>query len=79
MKEPQTSYQRFFRAYNRRALPSIALKFFIGLMLIGIYAPLFASSKPILVRWHGEWYSPLFRYLLFPGFYTKSIDLFLMS
>ncbi|ADH18181.1 ABC transporter permease [Chlamydia trachomatis] len=76
MKEPQTSYQRFFRAYNRRALPSIALKFFIGLMLIGIYAPLFASSKPILVRWHGERYFPLFRYLLFPGFYTKSIDLF---
>jgi ABC-type dipeptide/oligopeptide/nickel transport systems, permease components len=76
MHGPKTSYQRFFLAYNKRTLPSIALKFFIGLMLVGVYAPLFACSKPILVYWQGEWYSPLFRYLLFPGFYTKSIDLF---
>ena len=76
MNEPKTSYQRFSLAYHKRTLPSLALKFFIGLMLVGIYAPFFACSKPILVCWQGEWYFPLFRYLLFPGFYTKSIDLF---
>lgn len=53
------------------ALCILALFFFIGL-----YAPLFASSKPLLVFWNGEFYSPLLRYLFYPGFYTKPIDLF---
>lgn len=44
--------------------------------LIGLYAPLFASSMPLLVLWDGEFYSPLLRYLFYPGFYTKPIDIF---
>lgn len=44
--------------------------------LIGVYAPFFASGKPVLVLWHGELYFPLFRYLFFSGFYTKPIDIF---
>lgn len=44
--------------------------------LIGLYAPLFASSKPLLVFWNGKFYSPLLRYLFYPGFFTKPIDLF---
>lgn len=43
---------------------------------VGIYAPFFASSKPIAVNYGGEWFFPLFRYLLYPGFYTKRLDLF---
>jgi peptide/nickel transport system permease protein len=44
--------------------------------IVGLYAPFLASSKPIAVHFDGHWYFPLFRYLFFPGFYTKSIDLF---
>ncbi len=29
-----------------------------------------------MVRFDGEWFFPLFRYLFFPGFFTKSLDLF---
>lgn len=76
MKEQVSFYKRFCQAYQKNFLASLALKFFIFLSLIGVYAPLFASSKPILVQWHGKWFSPLFRYLWFPGFYTKPIDLF---
>lgn len=43
---------------------------------VGIYAPFFASSKPIMVEWNGTFYFPLFRYLYFSGFYTKGLDLF---
>ncbi len=46
------------------------------LLLLAVYAPLFASSKPLMVRYHGEIYFPLFRHLLYRGFYTKAIDLF---
>lgn len=45
-------------------------------ILMGIYAPLLASSKPIFVSYHGEWYFPLFRYLFFSGYYTKPLDIF---
>lgn len=41
-----------------------------------IYAPLLASSKPLVVRWDDQWYFPLFRYLFYQGFYTKPLDLF---
>ena len=45
-------------------------------ILVGIYAPFLASGKPIVVRWHGEWYFPLFRYLFFPGYYSTLLDRF---
>ena len=49
----------------------------LGLLsLLGIYAPLFASSKPLMVFWDGHLYFPLLRYLFYNGFYTKPIDLF---
>jgi peptide/nickel transport system permease protein len=45
-------------------------------VLVGVYAPLLASSKPLIVRYDGHFYFPLFRYLFFRGFYTKGLDLF---
>lgn len=45
-------------------------------VLVGVYAPLFASSKPLVVVYDGHLYFPLFRYLFYSGFYTKRIDLF---
>lgn len=45
-------------------------------VLIGLYAPFLASSKPFAVYYKGNWYFPLFKYLFFSGFYTKPIDIF---
>jgi peptide/nickel transport system permease protein len=42
----------------------------------GIYAPFLASNKPIALKYGGNWYFPLFRYLFYTGFYTKLIDIF---
>ncbi|SYX08636.1 Inner membrane ABC transporter permease protein yejE,oligopeptide ABC transporter permease OppC,ABC-type antimicrobial peptide transport system, permease component,nickel ABC transporter, permease subunit NikC,Binding-protein-dependent transport system inner membrane component [Chlamydia poikilotherma] len=76
MQSHTSFYRRFFQAYHKNFLASLSWKFVIVLSLLGIYAPLFASSKPILVKWEGSLFFPLFRYLWFPGFYTKPIDLF---
>jgi peptide/nickel transport system permease protein len=45
-------------------------------ILVGVYAPFLASSKPIAVSFDGTVYFPLFRYLFFSGFYTKPLDIF---
>ena len=45
-------------------------------VVIGLYAPFLASSKPLVVRYDGHFYFPLFRYLFFRGFYTKGLDIF---
>lgn len=45
-------------------------------ILVGVYAPFLASSKPIAVSYDGVIYFPLFRYLFFSGFYTKPLDIF---
>ncbi|ANH78397.1 ABC transporter permease [Candidatus Chlamydia sanziniae] len=76
MDSPLSFYHRFCSAYRKNFLASLSWKFFITIAVIGIYAPLFASSKPLLVRWHGEFFFPLLRYLLFRGYYTKPVDLF---
>lgn len=62
--------------YLKRPLGCIALCIVALYVLIGIYAPILASSKPLVVHWDGTWYFPLFRYLFYQGFYTKTIDLF---
>lgn len=45
-------------------------------IIVGIYAPLFAASKPLFLYYRGAIYFPLFRYLFFSGYYTKPLDLF---
>lgn len=45
-------------------------------ILVGVYAPFLASSKPLAVSYDGSIYFPLFRYLFFSGFYTKPLDIF---
>lgn len=42
----------------------------------GLYAPFFASGKPLFLIWEDRIYFPLFRYLFFSGYFTKPIDLF---
>lgn len=71
-----TFWQSFWRQYRHRTLGIIAL-FVVGLfLLVGIYAPFLASSKPFVVNYDGEWFFPLFRYLFYRGFYTKLLDIF---
>jgi len=47
-----------FRA-NRRGLASLAI---LGVLTLGsLAAELYCNSKPLLIRYHGEWYVPLWR------------------
>ncbi len=59
---------------NRLGLFAFAIVFFF--LVIGIYAPLLASSKPLMVQYKGTFYFPLFRYLFYPQFFTKPLDRF---
>ncbi len=65
-----------WRRFCRKKVSLFALLIVALFALIGLYAPLFASSKPLFVIYEGEWYFPLFRYLFYRGFFTKGIDLF---
>lgn len=65
-----------WRQYRRHALGMIGLAVVILYILVGIYAPFLASSKPIVVHYDGHWYFPLFRYLFYRGFYTTALDQF---
>lgn len=52
------------------------LSILILFILFALFAPLLASGKPLYVFYKGELYFPLFRYLLYPGYYTKPLDRF---
>jgi peptide/nickel transport system permease protein len=54
----------------------VAALFLCLFVIMAIFAPLLASNQPLFVWFEGSPYCPLFRYLLYPGFYTKSIDRF---
>lgn len=45
-------------------------------ILMGVYAPFLASSKPIAINYDHQMYFPLFRYMFFQGFFTKPLDIF---
>ena len=69
-------WQNTWKQFKRHRLGHIALVIVILFCLIGIYAPILASSKPLIVYFNGVWYFPLFRYLFYSGFFTKNLDLF---
>jgi len=69
-------WQSVFNRFNKHTIGKFGLFVFLLIALLGIYAPFFASSKPLLVVYGGELYFPLFRYLFYKGFYTKGIDIF---
>lgn len=73
----QESYwEKIWKQYKKSKVGLLALGALLFFLLIAIYAPLLASSKPLWVEWQGTFYFPLFRYLFYRGFFTKSIDLF---
>ncbi len=76
-RSPDNTYsKRVLRQFLHRRLGVVGLAIVILFIFFGVYAPIFASSRPFCVRYDGVWYFPFFRYLLFSGFYTKGIDLF---
>lgn len=62
--------------FLKRPIGKIALGVVILFCLVGVYAPLLASSRPLYVQYEGTSFFPLFRYLFYSGFYTKHLDLF---
>lgn len=69
-------WESIWRQFKHHHLGMFAL-ILVGLFfLVGIYAPFLASSKPIVVKYDGEWFFPLFRYLFYRGFFTKLLDIF---
>jgi len=68
--------QTLFENFKKHRLGYFSMYVILLFCLVGIYAPILASSKPLIVNYDGVWYFPLFRYLFFSGFYTKSLDLF---
>lgn len=66
----------FLRRFLADPVAFFAFLLLLCMVLVGVYAPLFASSYPLLVHYRDEWFFPLFRYLLFSGAYSKSIDRF---
>ncbi|NGX55673.1 MAG: hypothetical protein KR126chlam2_01312, partial [Chlamydiae bacterium] len=61
----------------KKSRSGLAALYFLGVIcLLGLYAPLLASSKPLVLFLDGKLYFPLLRYLFYPGFFTKPIDLF---
>lgn len=72
----QTYWEIVWKRYTKRPIGIFALGVILVFTLVGIYAPLLASSKPLAVKYDGMWFFPLFRYLFYPGFYTKPIDIF---
>lgn len=71
-----TYWQTVWKQFRQHRLGVIAFIVVLLFVLVGIYAPFLASSKPIVVQFQGQWYFPLFRYLFYPGFFTKRLDIF---
>lgn len=72
----ESYWQVIWTQYKKSKIALIALILFTLFFLIGLYAPLLASSKPLIVRYNGTTYFPLLRYLFYQSYYTKPIDLF---
>lgn len=76
MKEDDPYWMMIWKQFCKHPLGKGALAVVVLFCLVGIYAPFLAASKPFIVQYDGEWYFPLFRYLFYPGYYTKRLDIF---
>lgn len=69
-------WQVIGKQFLKHKIGCVAMAVVSFFVLIGIYAPFLASSKPLLVVYDGNIYFPLFRYLFCSGFFTKKLDIF---
>lgn len=65
-----------WKAFKRKKLSLVSLSFLCVFFVVGVYAPVLASSKPLVVEYEGSYYFPLGKYLFYTGFYSKPLDLF---
>ncbi len=72
----KTYLQTIWKNFVNRPLGLIGLIFLAFFAFIALYAPFFASSKPLFVMWDNQIYFPLLRYLFSSAFFTKKIDIF---
>ena len=73
----ESYWTEVLQRYSKIAvLGKITIFIILLFILSAIYAPFLASSKPLAIRYDGDWYFPLFRYFFYQGFYTKYLDLF---
>lgn len=66
----------YWLQFKRHHLGYFALWVVLLFCCVGIYAPFLASSKPLMLVYEGNVYFPLFRYLFYPEFFSKRLDLF---
>lgn len=76
IKDEDPYWMMVWRQFCKHPLGKAALVVVSLFCLAGIYAPFLAASKPLIVRYDGEWFFPLFRYLFYQGYYTKRLDIF---
>jgi peptide/nickel transport system permease protein len=78
MKKKQVNgyWQGVWKKFSTHRLGIGALLIVIVFCVVGIYAPFFASSQPLIVYFDDHLYFPFFRYLFYRGFFTKQLDLF---
>lgn len=67
---------RIWKQFKRHRIGLIAFYLIFAFLLMAIYAPFLASSKPLFVVYDHTPYFPLFRYLFYSEFFTKSLDQF---
>ncbi|MBF5051003.1 Uncharacterized protein CLAVI_000627 [Candidatus Clavichlamydia salmonicola] len=75
-KLPRGFFSNLWKSFKLQKIRLLGVWLFITLCIIGIYAPIFASSQPLVIKWQGKFFFPWFRYLFYTGFYTKPVDLF---
>lgn len=76
MAHYDTYWKMIWKQFKKHPLGVVAAGVVLAFCLVAIYAPFLASSKPLIVQYDGVWFFPLFRYLFFPGFFTKHLDIF---
>lgn len=68
--------QIIWQQFKKNKIGFVSLCVFCLFVIVALYAPFLASSKPIFLIYKNEMYFPLFRYLFYTGFFTKRLDLF---
>lgn len=76
MEKSKGFFANIIDQYKKNPVGLAAFYFVAFFAIFGLYAPFFASSKPLIFIYDHQVYFPLFRYLFFEGFFTKRIDLF---
>ena len=76
INEPYSYWKATWQQFSKRTVGMLSLAVVCLFCLVAIYAPLLASSKPLVVYFNNEWFFPNFRYLLNNLFYTKPLDIF---